>query len=116
MGRRRAGRAGELREALHETEARILRIIRELRDGGVVKRLGLNRQARYALTTWEPAEQEVAPRPISPSITPRVQPPATSWWLDRDRAAFNQQLQQELQRMTRSGLGSTVKPMTVGEI
>jgi len=45
------------------------------------------------------------------------QPTSTSWWLDKDRAAFRQAIEQtEADRMSRSRMASQVVGVVVGDL
>lgn len=104
-----------IRQAIHETDARIYRLLGELRAVDMVKRIGNVRNRKYALTDWEAGEADVKHPPIITSAMRKPTPPATSWWIGRDRADFREQLDAEIPRMTRSATAKTVKPITVGD-
>ena len=77
----------ELREGLQLNERLVNQEVRNLRDDGRVKAIGPIARRKYALKDY------VAPfmTASSPSACrPKEKPPAESWWVGKDRPAFQE--------------------------
>lgn len=102
-----------IREAIHESETRIARMLGQLRAEKLVQMIRGRRIAQYALIDWEDDVRPKTHPPIVTSAMRKPAPPAESWWIARDRTEFQEQLSRELPRLTRSG-GARVHGPTDG--